>query len=125
MALSDYDKHLVFEVLDIPNSVSVLYIDTNFGTGKTSETGAILVSRDEVVARIDALTADLEVRLQELLAAWKKVAVSGTRLEANAANQGVNYNPGRQRARIRLLVQKILPVFLERDLRPGGELQLA
>lgn len=125
MALTDYDKHLVFEVLGIPNAVSVLYVDTLWATGKTSQTGAILVTRDEVLARLDALEEHLETRLLELLAVWRDVALRVAKLEPNAANEGVRYDPARERARIRELVQRIVPVVIEgRDTNPGGALPL-
>ena len=53
MALTEYEQHLFFECIDIPNTTSVLYIDGAFGTGKTTATGAILVSRDLLIDRIN------------------------------------------------------------------------
>jgi len=125
VALTDYEKHLVFEVLGVPNSASVLYIDTQWATGKTSQTGAILVSRDEILLRMDGLSAALEQRLRELLEAWGPVAATGTKIRPNAANEGVDVDPARERARIRELVQRIVPVILEgRDTGGGGTIPL-
>lgn len=125
MALSDYDKHLVFEVIDVPDADTLLYIDGAFLTARSSAGGLTELARAMIVARIDALSADLETRLSELLVAWKKVAVSNARLVPNAANQGVDYKPARQRALIRAAVLKIVPVVLSGGDTECGELPLA
>lgn len=125
MALTDYERHLVFEVFDIPDAASVLYIDGAFATGKTSHTGAILVSRTEINALMDGLSEALEQRLRELLEAWKRVSVQGTKIAPNTSNEGVDVAPARDRALIRKRIQKIVPVVTPEDVHGiGGSLPL-
>ena len=120
MALTDAQKHLVFEVFGIPNSVDVLYIDGRFGTGKTSATGAILVSRDQITTRIDALAQHLQDRLTTLLAEWEKVSINTVRIHPNAANEGVDVNPAKTRALIRERVRMIVPIIRAEVDSPAG-----
>lgn len=120
MALTDAEKHLVFEVFGIPNATDVLYIDGRFGTGKTDATGAILVSQDEILSRIDALAQHLQDRLSELLAEWKRVSIDSIRIMPNAANEGVDVNPARTRRLIRERVRKIVPVIVGESVSGGN-----
>ena len=116
MALTEYEQHLFFECIDIPDATSILYIDGAFGTGKTQATGAILVSRDEIIIRINALSAALLLRLQELLAEWLTVSTSNVKITPNTANEGVGLDPAKKRELIRHRVKKIVPVVIkERD----------
>jgi len=116
MALTEYEVHLFFECIDIPNSTDVLVIDGAFGTGKTTATGAILVTRAEIITRMAALPTALITRLQELLAEWVVVSTSNVVIKANTANEGVDLDPKKKRELIRQRVKKIVPVVIkERD----------
>lgn len=125
MALSEYERHLVFEVFDIPDATSVLYIDGAFATGATLAAGAVLVSRDEINALIDGLDEAREQRARELLVAWGRVSIQGTKVRPNTANEGVDVSPARDRALIRQRLQKIIPIVTPEDFAgSNGAMQL-
>jgi hypothetical protein len=122
MALTEYEQHLFFECIDIPNATSVLYIDGAFGTGKTTATGAILITRDEIITRINGLSQALITRLQELLAEWVVVSTSNVRIRANTANEGVDLDPKEKRTLIRHRVKKIVPVVIKERDNQGSDI---
>lgn len=121
MPLTSDEQHLVYEVLGIPDSTSILYLDTQYATGKTSMTGAILQSKTAIDAILAALTDPLVARLQALLAQWLTVATTGVKLAPNTANEGVDRNPARERRLIRTAVRKIVPVVIQGVDTPGGD----
>lgn len=125
MALSDYERQIVFEVFDVPNASSVLYIDGAFATGATANAGAILVSRTEINALIDALTPEKEQRARELLTAWLRVSTQGTKIRPNAANEGVDVSPARDRALIRRRLRMVVPIVTADEMIGGDGMQLA
>jgi hypothetical protein len=112
MALTADERHLVYEVLGVPDAVSGLSVyadDPGTGTFELS----ILTAKtqiDAVLDGIDAGDAALVTRLQELLAAWKPVSISATRLHPLEGNQGVDRDPKKIRRLIRKAVQAIVPV---------------
>lgn len=120
MALSEYQIQLVFEVFDIPQAESVLYIDGAFATGKTSQTGAILVSKDEIRTLIAGISAEQEQRVVELLTEWSRVSLSSVRVKPQPSNEGVDVNPARTRALIRQRLQKIIPIVRPEELTGSG-----
>ncbi len=113
MALSGAEKHLVYEVLGIPNATSVLNVNADYGTGSRFENFAVTTAKTEIDAILDALGADLEARLRTLLTEWSSVSTSATKLRANNANQGVERDPAKIRRLIRERVTKIVPVRVE------------
>jgi hypothetical protein len=50
MALSGAEKHLVYEVLGIPNATSVLNINGDYGTGSRFQNMAITTAKTEIDA---------------------------------------------------------------------------
>lgn len=120
MALTDDEKHLVYEILGIPDATSVLYVTGDYGVGSKFQNVAVLTAKSEIDTRLGALSTALETRMRELIVAWQKVSIQTTQLKPNAANKGVQTRPGATRRMIRKRVQQIVPVFLPDDTASGN-----
>lgn len=121
MALDADQTHLVYEVLGLPNDVSVLHLNDELSIGTTVDARAILTAKTQIDARLAALAAGPEARLVVLLAEWLKVSTTGTMLKPNTSNEGIDRNPARERRLIRRAVQYIVPVLVEgRDTGGAG-----
>jgi len=125
VALSGAEKHLVYEVLGVPNATSVLNVNADYGTGSRFQNFAVTTAKTEIDAILDALDVDLETRLRALLEEWSKVSTSATRIKANTANEGVEIDPRRVRKLIRERITKIVPVLVESQATQGGSIPLA
>jgi len=112
MPLTADERHLVYEVLGVPNAVSGLSVyadDPGTGTFELS----MLTAKMQIDLRLDVIDVgdpSLVTRLQVLLADWKKISTSATRLHPLEGNQGVDRNPEKIRRLIRERVQVIVPV---------------
>jgi hypothetical protein len=123
MALTDAEKHDVYEILDVPNATSVLNLNSDYGTGSRFQNMAVTTGKTAIDAILDGLSADLETRLRELLVEWAAVSTSATRLKPNNANQGVDRDPRNIRNLIRRRVRVIVPVMIESQ-ESGGAIPL-
>ena len=120
MALTDAEKHVVYEIMDVPNATSVLNLTSDYGTGSRFRNMAVTTGKTSIDAILDALAADLETRLRALLVEWAAVSTSATRLKANTANQGVDRDPRNIRNLIRRRVRVIVPVMIESQQSSGA-----
>lgn len=121
MPVSEDERHLVYEMLDIPNAPNVLNVGGDFGTGSKFQSHAVLVAKTEIDARLDALEEAPLARLQEIVAEWRRVAFDSTEIMPNTANEGVRVNPARTRGLLRKRLRSVLGVFRPHDLT-GGDL---
>jgi hypothetical protein len=124
MALTDAEKHTVYEILGVPNATSVLNLDSDYGTGSRFQNMAVTTGKTSIDAILDALATALETRLRALLVEWATVATSATRLKANTANQGVERDPRNIRKLIRARVKVIVPVIVQAREGAGGAIPL-
>ncbi len=120
MAVTDAERHLVYEVLNIPDALSVLNINGDYSVGSRFENFAITSAKTQIDAIITGLDVTREARLQKLLSEWLVVATDTVKLKPNNANEGVDLNPARTRRRIHALVLVIIPVVLSTESAPGG-----
>jgi len=123
MALTAAEKHLVYEILGVPNATSVLNLNSDYGTGSRFQNMAVTSGKASIDAILDALPSDLETRLRALTVEWSAVSTSATRLKANTANQGVDRDPRNIRNLIRARVKVIVPVRIESQ-ESGGAIPL-
>lgn len=121
MALTERETQLLYEALGVPNATSVLFVDGELGTGRSSWLGSLSTSKTEIDAILTAIAGTgREDRLKELLVQYDLVSTSAVRIHPNAANEGVDVNPARQRATIRSAIRKVVPVSVETIDRSGG-----
>jgi hypothetical protein len=119
MALSPDETELVYEVLDIPNRTDVLVVNGRFGTGTSGQHGAVLTTKTLIDQRLAALSTSQETRVRALTVEWATVSTSGVRLAPNAANEGIDRNPARERTLIKRRMARVLGVFRETDSDGG------
>jgi len=120
MPLSADEKHLVYEILDIPNQTSVLHVNADWGTGSRFRNLAILSSKTEIDTLLNALPAEIESRVRTLTVSWDEVALETTKLKPLGANEGVDVSPARTRSRIKKLLRVALGIHVDEQAIPGG-----
>lgn len=117
MAISEEERVLFYELVEVPNDTDVLNIDGQFGTGLKFVDYAVTTAKTEIDAKLDALTGEPLSRLQTILAQFKTIALDSTRIRPNTSNEGVDVDPRRARALLRRHALTIVPVFVAgRDL---------
>src|SRR5262245_17962277 len=112
MPISEAERCLFYEVLDIPNDTSVIHIDGAFGTGRKIINYAVTTAKTEIDERLDALTGAPLTRLQSLLARWECLSTSADSIVANGSNEGAKWDARRERALIKRRILTIVPVFV-------------
>lgn len=133
--LSEDTRHLIYECLGLPDALSVLNVNGDWGTGRKFESFAITSARTDIDLVIEAIdtAADggdarslaLTTRITEITVEWKKVSLSVTNLHPTESNQGVERKPAKIRTILRSRLQKIIPVFVEAVDGASGSMPLA
>ena len=119
MPITEEERQLYYELIGVPNQTSVLNIDGEYGTGRKYIDYAITTAKTEIDARLDALTGAPLARLQVILARWKEISFSSTRLVPKESNEGVDVDNRRERALLIQRAQAVVGVFVARDRADG------
>lgn len=119
MALTDAQELSLFEILDVPHDDSVDVITDEFGLVAQTREG---IGDDwsvyaKVRSRIAALSTAEETRLASYITQWDALPLMPVALSGGMGGiSGIDTSTEAFRERIRIMVEKIVPVGTYRDL---------